>query len=30
MTDAARGRGWTAAAAATIAKWALTTRGWSA
>ena len=27
MTDAARGRGWTAAAAATIAKWALTTRG---
>ena len=27
MTDCARGRGWTAAAAATIAKWALTTRG---
>ncbi|WP_413251363.1 GNAT family N-acetyltransferase [Tomitella gaofuii] len=25
MTDAARGRGWTAAAAATIAQWALTT-----
>nr|WP_209044311.1 GNAT family protein [Brevibacterium marinum] len=25
MTDAARGRGWTAAAAATIARWALTT-----
>ncbi|WP_394215300.1 GNAT family N-acetyltransferase [Brachybacterium vulturis] len=27
MTDTARGRGWTAAAAATIAKWALTIRG---
>lgn len=27
MTDAARGRGWTAAAAATIAQWALTTGG---
>ena len=27
MTDAARGRGWTAAAAATVAKWALATRG---
>lgn len=27
MTDAARGRGWTAAAAATTAKWALATRG---
>lgn len=27
MTDASRGRGWTAAAAATMAQWALTTRG---
>lgn len=27
MTDAARGRGWTAAAAATIAEWALGPRG---
>ncbi|WP_254910474.1 GNAT family N-acetyltransferase [Gulosibacter sp. 10] len=27
MTDAARGRGWTAAAAATISQWALTTGG---
>lgn len=27
MTDAARGRGWTSRAAATVADWALTTRG---
>lgn len=27
MADAARGRGWTARAAATVAEWALTTRG---
>ncbi len=27
MTDAVRGRGWTSAAASTIAQWALTTRG---